>query len=73
MLDLALRDQVLHRAGDVLDRHIGIDPMLIEEIDRLDPQPLQRAFGRLPDAFGAAVEAAGRSALDRGRGRTWWR
>ena len=54
--DLALRDQVLHRAGDVLDRHTRIDAMLIEEVDRLDPQSLQRLFGHLPDALGAAVE-----------------
>ena len=56
MLDLALGDQILHRAGDVLDRHIGIDPVLVEQVDHLDPQPLQRVFGHLPDAFGAAVE-----------------
>ena len=30
--------------------------MLIEEVDRLGPQPLQRGFGHLPDALGPAVE-----------------
>src|SRR4029077_7000395 len=59
MLNLALCDQILHRAGDVLDRDIGIDPVLVEQVDRLNPQPLQRAFGRLPDAFGATVKPAG--------------
>ena len=33
MPDLARRDQVLDRAGDLLDRHVGIDPVLVEEID----------------------------------------
>jgi hypothetical protein len=59
VLDLALVDQILHRAGDVLDRDIGIDPVLVEKVDRLDPRPLQRTFGRLPDPFGAAVESVG--------------
>lgn len=30
---LALSDQLFHRAGDVLDRDIRIDPMLAEKID----------------------------------------
>ena len=30
VLDLACRDQVLHRAGHVLDRHVRVDAMLIE-------------------------------------------
>ena len=39
-LDLAGFDQVLDRAGRILDRHIRIDAMLIVEIDRVDLQPL---------------------------------
>jgi len=56
VLDLALTDQVFHRARDVLDGHIGIDAVLVEQVDHLDSQPLQRFFGHLPDAFGATVE-----------------
>src|SRR5438876_5648022 len=37
-------------------RASGAKRVLVEQVDRLDAQPLQRAFGRLPDAFGAAVE-----------------
>ena len=33
VLDLACLDQVLHRAGDVLDRHVRVDAVLVEEID----------------------------------------
>ncbi len=57
MLDLALGDQVPDRAGDVLDRHVGIDAVLIEQVDGLDPQPLQRGFGDPPDLLGPAVQA----------------
>jgi len=32
------------------------DPVLVEQVDHLDSQPLQRFFGHLPDAFGATVE-----------------
>jgi hypothetical protein len=27
----------LDRAGDVLDRHVRIDAVLVEQVDRLDP------------------------------------
>ena len=58
MLDLALGDQVLDRAGDVLDRHVRVDPVLVEQVDGLDAEPLQRAVDRLPDVLGPAVDAA---------------
>src|ERR1035437_707016 len=58
MIDLAFGDQVLHRAGHILDRDVGIDPVLIEEVDGVDPQTLERVLGDLADAFRAAVEAA---------------
>ena len=41
MLDLAFGDQVLDRAGDILDRHVRIDAVLIEEIDAVGPQALE--------------------------------
>jgi hypothetical protein len=40
VLHLPLRDQLLDRSGDVFDRHLGIDAMLVEKVDRLDAQPL---------------------------------
>ena len=36
--DLALRDQVPDRAGDLFYRHVGIDSVLVEQIDRLDAE-----------------------------------
>jgi hypothetical protein len=42
MLDLPFRDQVLEGAGDVLDRHVRIDAVLVEEVDQVDLEPLQR-------------------------------
>ena len=58
MLDLAFRDQFLHRAGNVLDRHIGIDAVLIEQIDHVRPKPLQRFFRDLADMLRPAVQAS---------------
>ena len=55
MLDLALRDQVLDRARDIFDRHAGVDTVLVEEVDGLDPKPLQRAFGALLDLLGPTI------------------
>ena len=33
VLDLAGLDEFLHRAGDVLDRHVGVDAVLVEQVD----------------------------------------
>ena len=54
---LALPDEVGDGAGDVLDRHGRIDPVLIEEVDMVGLEPLERAFHRLADVRRAAVEA----------------
>ncbi len=58
MFHLALGDQFLDRARRVLDRHVRIDAMLIEQIDELHAQPLQRRIANLADALGTAVHAA---------------
>ena len=34
VLDLAFLNQVLHRSGHVFDRHVRVNPMLIEQVDR---------------------------------------
>ena len=57
MPHFAFLDQLFHRAGDVLDRHLRIDAMLIEQIDRLDAQAPQRPLDDLSDVVGPAVEA----------------
>jgi hypothetical protein len=57
MPDLAGPDQLLDRARDVLDRHVRIDPVLIEQVDHVEPQTLQRSFGNLPDVLGSTVQA----------------
>jgi hypothetical protein len=41
MLDLPLLDQLLHRPRHVLDQHVRIDPVLVIEVDRLDPKSPQ--------------------------------
>jgi hypothetical protein len=52
VLDLAFLNQHLHRSRHVLDRHIRVDTVLVEQVDSLDPEPLERALGDLPDALG---------------------
>ena len=56
-LTLPSLNQVLHRAGDVFDRHVRVDAVLIEEIDPIGPEPLQRRLGDLADVRGPAVQA----------------
>ena len=55
--DFAFADQVLDRAGDIFDRHVRVNAMLIEEIDDAGLQSLERRFGHLLDVFRTAVEA----------------
>ena len=66
VLHLALGDQLLHRARDVLDRHLRVDAMLVEQIDGSVRSRLQRRLGHLLDVLRPAVEAAAaRSVADR--------
>ena len=58
MADLSLVDQLLDRAGHVLDRHVGIDPVLVKKVDVVGAQPAQRALEHFADVFGPAVELA---------------
>ena len=53
---LALLDQPRHRADGVLDGHVGIDPVLIVEVDHVDAEALEaRLAGRL-HVLGAPVD-----------------
>ena len=55
VLDLALLDQTPDGARDVFDRHVRIHAVLIEEIDRIDTEPFQRALRDLLDVLRSAV------------------
>jgi len=55
VLDLALLDQILHRAGNVFDCHVRVYPVLIEQVDDIDPEPLERALDGFLDMFRPAV------------------
>ncbi|MNT30947.1 hypothetical protein D3C72_1667640 [compost metagenome] len=51
---LALGHQVLDGAGNVFDRYLRIDPVLIEQIDPVGAQTLEHAFHRLFDVVWTA-------------------
>ncbi len=55
VLDLALLDQLLHRSRDVLHRHVRVDAVLVEQIDAVGAEPLQRGLGDFLDVFRPAV------------------
>ena len=57
VLDLALLNQILHRSGDVFNRHVRVDPMLVEQIDHIGLEPLERAFDGFLDVFRPAIQA----------------
>jgi len=57
VLHLSRSDQVLDRSRDVLDRHLGVDAVLVEQVDGVDSEPLERAVHGLADVLGVAGEA----------------
>ena len=57
MPDFSLGDEVFDGARHIFDRHIRIDAMLIQQIDRLHAYPPERGFGDLLDVFRPAVKA----------------
>ena len=57
VLDLAGVDQLVDRSGDVFDRDVGVDAVLVEQVERVDLEPLEGGFGDLLDVFGSARQA----------------
>ena len=60
---LAGLDELLDRARDVLDRDVGVDAVLVEQVDRVGAQPPQRPVDGGADVLGSAVHAAGLRAV----------
>jgi hypothetical protein len=54
---LALAHQLRHGAHRVLDRRLGIDPVLVVQVDRLDAEPLQRRLAGLANIVRPAAES----------------
>jgi hypothetical protein len=54
--DLALRDQLRHGAGSLLDGRARVDAVLVVQIDMVGAQPGQRAFDGGPSAFSAGTD-----------------
>jgi hypothetical protein len=55
--DLARLHELRHRPDGLLDRDPGIHPMLVEQVDVVGPESIQRAVDRTPDVLGPAVGA----------------
>ena len=54
--NLALRHQILNRAGDILDRYLRVDAVLVDEVNAVSPEPLEHSIDRHLDMFRPAVE-----------------
>src|SRR5262249_3942986 len=57
VLDLTFPNQILHRAGHIFNRDIGIDTMLIEQIDHVCPESFQRSLSNFFDVLWSTVYA----------------
>ena len=58
--NLSLAHEIRHRADRVFDGRLGIDAVLVIEIDRLDPKPLQARLAGLANIRRRAVDPQGR-------------
>ena len=57
MKHLALSNQILQGSGHVLDGHLRIDAMLVEQVNAVGSQAPQLGLDHLPDVFGPAVSS----------------
>ena len=55
VLHFALLNQLFHRSRNVFDRHIGVNAVLIEQIDDIGLESLERALGGFLDVLWPAV------------------
>ena len=60
---LARLHQFAHGADRVLDRHLGIDAVLVVEVDHVDAQSLQARIARRLHMGGTAIHAVGAARL----------
>jgi hypothetical protein len=58
--DLALLDELGHSSDGLLDLDVGIDTVLVVEVDVVGAQASQRTLDRAADVVGRAVERAER-------------
>ena len=56
MPDLALGDELGHRADALVDRHAGIREVQVPEVDRIDAQAAEASLQRLAGALRAGVD-----------------
>ncbi len=57
MLDLAGVDELLDGAGDVLDRRLRVDAVLVVQVDRVGAEAAQRPVHSTADGVGSAGQA----------------
>ena len=55
MADLPFLLQPRQRAELVLERHLGVDTVELQQIDPLQPEPAEAALDLSPEVFGPAV------------------
>ncbi len=57
VLHLPFLNQVLHRSGHVFDWHVRVNTVLIEQIDGIDLESLERGLGDLLDVLWPTIQA----------------
>jgi hypothetical protein len=58
VLDFAFANQVLHGSRHILDRHVPVDTVLVEEIDPIGLEAFERSLGDLLDVRWPTIKTA---------------
>lgn len=56
VLDLTLLNQILHRSRHVFDRDVRGNPMLVQQVNHIDLEPLERALDGLLDVLWLVIQ-----------------
>src|SRR5512132_697748 len=62
--NLASGNELLHRAGDLLHRHVGVHTVLVEQVDALHAQPAQGVLDGCLDVLRPAVQPGGATVVE---------
>jgi hypothetical protein len=53
---LPFADQLLHSPGHIYDWHVGIDAVLVQQVDAVGSEPPQRCLDNLANVFGPTIQ-----------------
>src|SRR5512139_329314 len=57
VFNLPFLNQILHRTSHIFDGHSWVNAVLVEQVDGIDLESLERSFGDPLDLLGSAIQS----------------